>query len=80
VKNALPYCAYVHVKDYAKLPDGSLKRVTVGEGDVDLVGCLRIIQESGFDGFVALEYEGEEDELTGVPTSMAVMKRALAQL
>lgn len=80
VRAALPYCAYVHVKDFKRLADGSLQRATIGDGDVDLAGCLRAIRDSGFDGFVALEYEGEEDELTGVPRSIAHMKKALASL
>jgi hypothetical protein len=41
---------------------------------------LKLIRDSGFDGFVALEYEGEEDELTGVPRSMAFVQEQLARL
>ena len=52
----------------------------IGEGDVDIPGCLKILQDTGYDGFVALEYEGEEDELTGVPKSVAYMKEVMAQL
>ena len=80
VRAALSYCAYVHVKDFTKRPDGGLDRATVGDGDVDVFGCLKLLQDSGFDGFVALEYEGEEDELTGVPRSVAFMQEQLARL
>ncbi len=77
---AAPYCAYVHVKDNRRLPDGGLARATLGEGEVDIPGCLRIIRDSGYDGFVAIEYEGEEDELVGVPKSVAYLKSVMAAL
>jgi len=80
VRAALSYCAYVQVKDFSRRSDGGLDSVTVGDGDVDVHGCLKLIQDSGFDGFVALEYEGEEDELTGVPRSVAFLQEQLARL
>ncbi len=79
-----PYCAYVHVKDYRKTPDPSkpwgwgIQACTVGEGDVDLAACIAALRQAGYSGFVALEYEGSEDETTGVPRSVAAMRKALA--
>ena len=82
-KIAARHCAYVHFKDYVKVPDASLpwgwtvKSCTVGEGDVDLRACVRILKDAGYDGFIALEYEGEEDERVGVPKSVACMNEVM---
>jgi len=75
---AAPYCAYVHFKDFRRLPDGSLESTVIGEGEVDHRACLAALRKSGFDGFVALEYEANEDELRGVPKSIAHMRRVMA--
>lgn len=80
VKAAAEYCTYVHVKDNRREADGSTKATILGEGDVDIPACLKIIEAAGFDGFVAIEYEGAEDELVGVPKSVAYMKSVLAGL
>lgn len=80
---ASPYAAYVHVKDFRKLPDSSsssgwrFEPCAVGDGDVDHATCLRILRDAGYDGFVALEYEGAEDETTAIPRSIQVIKRLL---
>ena len=47
----------------------------VGEGDVDLPACLAALRQAGYDGFVGLEYEGPESELSGVPRSAETLKR-----
>jgi sugar phosphate isomerase/epimerase len=54
--------------------------VTVGDGDVDVYRCLALIRDAGYTGYVALEYEGEENELRGVPRSVAFMKEQLSRL
>jgi sugar phosphate isomerase/epimerase len=75
---ASKHCAYVHLKDSLRLPDGGFKSAVLGEGDVDIPGCMRILRDSGYDGFVALEYEAEEDEIPGVEKSVAYMKKIIA--
>ncbi len=77
--------AYVHVKDNKVLaaPDDrgrTFEACTIGDGDVDIPACLRILKEAGFDDFVALEYEGTEPEETGVPRSVEYMKKVVAGL
>ena len=84
---AAKYAAYVHVKDCKKDSDalndkGGIQchAVTVGQGDVDIPSCLRSLAAAGYDGYVAIEYEGPEDELTGVPASVEYLKGVLAEL
>jgi len=80
---AASHCAYVHFKDFRKIPDPTLpwgwgtEACILGEGDVNLHGCVAALRDSGYAGFVALEYEGKEDEQTGVPRSVAFMRSIL---
>lgn len=80
---AAPHAAYVHFKDFKRIPgDGNpwgwkLEPCVVGEGDVDLVACLQALRDAGYDGVIALEYEGREDERTGVPKSVANVRAAM---
>lgn len=70
------YAAYVHFKDFRKVDDGAspwgwtIEPCTVGDGDVDHGACLRALGEVGYEGSIAIEYEGTEDELAGVPRSV----------
>jgi len=74
---AAPYCAYVHLKDLKKSAQG-LDSCAVGEGDVDHAGCLSVLNEAGYKGYVALEYEGSEDERQGVRKSIDFMHEVMS--
>lgn len=75
---AASLAAYIHVKDNKRaVADGrwdDFAACTLGQGDVDIPACMKILSDSGYDGYVALEYEGAEDETTGVPESIRYMK------
>ena len=79
--------AYVHFKDFKKtapkegshLPWG-LQGCTVGKGDVDHLKCLQALKDAGFKGYIALEYEGSDDETVGVPASLAFTKQVIGKL
>ena len=83
---AAKYCVYVHFKDFKKCPDPSLpwgwgiQACTVGKGDVDHLGCLRELKATGYDGYIALEYEGPDDEKIGVPESIEFMKAVASKV
>ena len=78
---AAPYAGYVHFKDNKKVPDTSrpwgwkVEACVIGEGAVDLPACVESLRKAGYEGCVALEYEGTEDETTGVPRSVEALKR-----
>jgi len=80
---AADYVAYVHFKDFKKkhpentLLPWSIEACTLGEGDVDLTKCLEALKKTGYNGFVALEYEGIEDEKTGIPKSVKHMNQVM---
>lgn len=80
---AAQYCAYVHMKDFRKIPDASvplgyrLEACVAGQGDVDFPACLDVLRKAGYTGHVALEYEGAEPEESGVPRSVEYMDKAM---
>jgi sugar phosphate isomerase/epimerase len=78
VKN-LPYASMVHLKDFYLRPSTEdpgegwfttaagnyLRGAIAGQGDVNLRQILLLIKQSGYDGYVSLEFEGMEDCKTG---------------
>lgn len=83
---AAKYAAYVHVKDFVKKPTTetpwgwTIEACTIGRGNVDLSGCLDALRSAGYDGFLALEYEGPEDETIGVPQSLKHILEVMRRL
>lgn len=77
------HAVYVHFKDFRKIPCNENpwgwkpQACVLGEGDVDHAACLLALEQAGYGGFVALEYEAEEDELLGVPRSVQYMNQCL---
>lgn len=80
--------ALVHLKDFAKAPEGQTEHVykgldgtaftgtVVGEGQVDLVSIVATLRKAGYAGWLSLEYEGGLDPLTiGVPKSLQAAQR-----
>lgn len=90
VGNVAPYAVHVHAKDFVKKcgnafvpPDGYfmtrggnfLKGAIIGHGEVPVVQCLRIIKNAGYNGFVTVEFEGMEDQKTGVKCGLNTLKK-----
>ncbi len=77
----LPYIKHVHAKDF-HIKSGNaadpgqgffrtrggnyLRGAIIGHGDVPVYQCVRNIKNSGYDGFISVEFEGMEDCLTGI--------------
>ncbi len=88
----LPYAMIVHLKDfYIRTPEHDpgegwfrsrggkyLRGAIVGNGDLDLWSIGAAIRESGYDGFVSIEFEGHEDCLIGCARGAANARRLLA--
>ena len=91
VARLAPRAGMVHFKDFQAVPDDyagfaytSIDGVkfagrAVGEGEVDLADCLLSLKEAGFDGWLNIEYEAEEDPFAGVARSVATTQRLLAE-
>lgn len=66
VKRSLPYAVNVQVKVKRKIGDGS-------KVDVDIEKMVGLIKESGYQGYVVMEYE-EEDPLKNVPIEVEKLR------
>ncbi|MFC5450566.1 sugar phosphate isomerase/epimerase family protein [Paenibacillus aestuarii] len=89
VKNNLPYASMVHIKDFYRRPSylnpgegwfrstsGSyLRGAIVGHGDVDIREVLRTVKQSGYDGYLSLEFEGMEECKNGTKIGLANIRR-----
>lgn len=85
-----PLAYMVHFKDFAPAPadhEGfaykslagrSYVGTAVGEGIVDLASGLEVLKAAVFNGWLSIEYEGEEDAFTALPRSIANARRLLA--
>lgn len=79
----------VHVKDFyvrpASLQPGEgwfpssggswLRGAIVGHGDIDIPGALRIIRNSGYDGYISIEFEGMEECRKGTKLGFDYVQR-----
>ena len=88
-----PYAFYVHAKDFlvkdAAAPnpgDGFfrsrngnyLRGTIVGHGDVPIQHCLSALKIAGYDGYVAIEFEGVEDAYFALKTGLDNLRRYIA--
>ncbi len=85
VSRVAPYAIHAHAKDFhfsAEKRDGYsetrgcsyLKGAVLGEGDVDVAKCIAVLKKSGYDGYVSIEFEGDEDCILGVSRGMEYLK------
>ncbi|WP_019637322.1 sugar phosphate isomerase/epimerase family protein [Paenibacillus fonticola] len=89
VKNNLPYASIIHIKDFYIRPSfrnpgegwfksaggNYLRGAIAGHGDIDIYEILRLIKESGYDGYFSIEYEGMEDCQKGTKIAFDNIKR-----
>ena len=92
VSRVAPYAVHVHLKDMRVRPEkvdgcnaptrgGNYFCGTIlGEGEVPVKQCLRIIKNAGYDGFLVLEFEGAEDCIEGVTKGLAFARKVLSEL
>jgi len=73
-----------HFKDFApgagvynSLAGKTYRGTVIGEGAVDLAGCVSALKAAGFDGWFSLEYEGEGDPLVEVAQSVLNSRQIL---
>ncbi|GMX63752.1 sugar phosphate isomerase/epimerase [Paenibacillus elgii] len=89
VKNNLPYASMLHVKDFYLRPsylnpgEGWFKTISgnylrgaiVGHGDIDMREVLRVVKNSGYDGYISIEFEGMEECKAGTKISLDNIRR-----
>ena len=57
-----------------------LRGTIIGHGDVPVLQCLRALKKAGFDGYVAVEFEGMEDCLNGIRIGFDNLKNYVSML
>ena len=67
IKACIPYATNTHIRD--QFDDGT---------PIDMDRVWRMFQDSGYKGYMSVEYEGKEDPMTGVPKLINKVK-ALCQ-
>ncbi len=90
VGRVAPYAFHVHAKDFHKKSgngpfflDGFFKTrggtylrgAIIGHGDVPVYQCISTLKENGYDGYVTVEFEGMEDQITGTTYGLNTLKR-----
>lgn len=90
VGRAAPYAFYVHAKDFhvksgmGPNPGGGffksrggnyLRGAIIGHGDVPVKQCISALHNAGYDGAIAIEFEGMEDTLKGIEIGFLNLKR-----
>ncbi len=85
-----PYAFHVHAKDFHKkigngpfFCDGFFKTrggtylrgAIIGHGDVPVYQCLSTLIGNGYNGYVTVEFEGMEDQITGTAYGLNTLKR-----
>lgn len=78
VKIAAPYTCHVHAKDFlckargemgasgfnfSTIGGNRIRGTVIGHGVVRVGECLKVLLESGYDGYISLEFEGKEDPI-----------------
>lgn len=57
-----------------------LRGSIIGQGDLDMWEIMRLIKESGYDGYVSIEFEGMEDCKMGSKIGMDNARRILSEV
>ncbi|MFC5699681.1 sugar phosphate isomerase/epimerase family protein [Cohnella faecalis] len=89
VRNNIAIASMVHAKDFYRRPayenpgegwfrsagGAYLRGAIVGQGDLDIRSALRIVRESGYDGFLSIEFEGMEPCVQGTRIALDNVRR-----
>lgn len=85
-----PYAFHVHAKDFHKKSGNApffcdgffktrggtyLRGAIIGHGDVPVYQCLSTLISNGYDGYVTVEFEGIEDQVTGTKYGLNTLKK-----
>ncbi|MBO4539728.1 MAG: sugar phosphate isomerase/epimerase, partial [Clostridia bacterium] len=88
VEIAAPYTIHAHAKDFYRsstpikegfrATDGYyLLGTVIGQGVVPVKDCIECLQEAGYDGYVSVEFEGQEDNISALKIAHTYLKSAL---
>lgn len=89
VAGNLKLASMVHLKDFYIRPQDRhpgegwfqssggnwLRGAIVGQGDIDMPRVLQLVKESGYDGYISIEFEGMEECRKGTRLGLEYVKR-----
>ena len=52
-----------------------VKADAYGHGAIPVITCMKILKNSGYDGWLSLEFEGMEDKLVGIELGLVNLKK-----
>jgi len=93
VGRLMPYAFHCHAKDFHIKPGTGLfpgqgwfvsragnylRGAIIGHGNVEILHCLKIMNNGGFEGVLSIEFEGMEDVLTGIQQGHDNLRRLVA--
>ncbi len=58
LKHVLPYVSHFHAQNYAALngDPGKIERASLAEGVIDFMPLVSLLQDNGYDGYLAVEF------------------------
>ena len=85
---AAPYAIHVHAKDFYRsnhiikegfrATDGNyLLGTVIGQGVVPVKDCIDCLKEAGYDGYVTVEFEGKEDNISALKIAHTYLRVAI---
>ena len=89
IRDVADLAKMVHFKDFIKAPadhEGwaytdlrgqKYLGTAVGEGEVDLPACIQALKGAGYEGWLSIEFEGNESPYTAIPRSIANARRLI---
>lgn len=90
VKNNIAFASMVHIKDFYYRPASSynpgqgwfqtasgnyLRGAISGHGDINLYDVIKVVKESGYDGYISIEFEGLEECKQGSKIGMENVRK-----
>jgi sugar phosphate isomerase/epimerase len=93
-RDNIDIASFIHFKDFFRRTAGNpplgegwsrtraghyLRATVIGHGSVELVPIVKIIKESGYDGYISVEFEGKEDCLWACKVSLDNAKKLFAE-
>lgn len=71
----------VHLKDVKSLKNGGKRFTILGQGDLDVLGCLRVLRKLKFQNCMSLEYEENKDNpLSDIEVCLKAVRDAVVKL
>lgn len=95
VSKVAPFALYVHAKDFhVLLSEGAdpgvgffrsrggnyLRGAIVGHGNVPVRTCLYLLKKAGYDGYVTIEFEGLEENISALSMGLENLKRYIKEI